>query len=400
MKKLSIEDVDISDKKVLVRVDYNVPLKKDGNGGVQDNTRIKATLPTLRYLLEHNAKIILISHLGRPKGKVNLQYSLKGVAYELSNLIARPVTFIDDCIGENAFKAAANLKSGEILLLENLRFYPEEEKNDPGFAQKLASLGEIFVQEAFGTVHRAHASTEGAAKYLTSVLGFLVSKEIEYMDAALSNPKRPFLAILGGAKVSDKIGVIKNLLSKVDFLVIGGGMSYTFLKSQGVNIGKSLLEAERIEEAASILKDASERKVTIVLPVDHVIAKEISSDAESKVTKAAEIDSDFIGVDIGPMTVEKIAPIVKESKTIVWNGPMGVFEIDKFSKGTMAVVQQVAEATSHGAISIVGGGDSISAIKKSGKTSEISHISTGGGASLEFLEGKKLPGLEALTNKE
>ncbi|MCL2390808.1 MAG: phosphoglycerate kinase [Endomicrobia bacterium] len=415
MKK-TLNDIDVKGKKVLVRVDYNVPL--DANLNITNDKRIVATLPTIKYLLEQNAAIILLSHLGRPKGKAVAEMSLKPVAPKLSELIGKPVKFVaGDAISDEAKKAAADLKSGEILLLENLRFHPEEEgKNAAGekdkdamdaFAKQLASLGEVFVQDAFGTVHRAHASTAGIVKYVKdAAAGFLVEKELKFLGSALDNPVRPFLAILGGAKVSDKISVIENLLNKVNSIIIGGAMAYTFLKAQGVSTGTSLVEDDKLDLALEILKKAEEKKVEFLLPVDHVIAdkvdftnKIVPPGSIVKTTSDNAIPEGFMGVDAGPKSVEKFAEVVKSAKTIVWNGPLGIFEIDQFSKGTVEIAKLVAEATGKGAISVVGGGDSVSAVKKAEVDKRISHISTGGGASLEFLEGKELPGIAALPEK-
>jgi len=401
MKKI-ITEIPVAGKKVLVRVDYNTPL--DENQNITNDKRIVASLPTIKYLLEKKCAIILMSHLGRPKGKVVPSMSLKPVAKRLSELLGIQVKMAPDCIGVEVKKMAAELKPGETLLLENLRFHPEEEKNDDKFAAELGSLGEVFIQDAFGTVHRAHASTVGIAKYvkITSA-GFLVEKELKFLGEALNNPKRPFLAILGGAKVSDKIAVIENLLSKVDSLIIGGAMAYTFLKAKGIEVGKSLVEEDKIETALHLLKIADEKKVPIFLPIDHVVCdsvdfanKKAGDGAKIYETNGAEIEKGFMGVDIGPMTLQRIAPVVANAKTIVWNGPLGIFEIDRFSIGTIEIAKLVAQATDNGAISVVGGGDSVSAVKKAGVDKRISHISTGGGASLEFLEGKELPGIAVL----
>ena len=404
MKK-TLTDIPVKEKKVLVRVDYNVPL--DENQNITNDKRIVAAMPTVKYLLEQNAAVILMSHLGRPKGKTVAAMSLKPAAKRLGELLGREVKMAPDCVGPEVKKMAQDLKPGEVLLLENLRFHPEEEKNDDVFAKELASLGEVFVQDAFGTVHRAHASTAGIVKYMSyAAAGFLVEKELKFLGEALNNPKRPFLAILGGAKVSDKISVIENLLNKVDALVIGGAMAYTFLKAQGIEVGRSLVEADKIDVAKKLLEKAQEKNIRFFIPIDHVIvdkvdfgAKKIETGGSVKETEGTEIPSAFFGVDIGPMTVQRIAPVIKESQTIVWNGPMGVFEIEQFSKGTIEVAQQVAHATEKGCISVIGGGDSISAVKKAGVDKKITHISTGGGASLEFLEGKELPGIAALPNK-
>ncbi|MGA2090258.1 MAG: phosphoglycerate kinase [Endomicrobiales bacterium] len=404
MKK-SIKDISVQGKKVLVRVDYNVPL--DDQQKITNDKRIVATLPTIQYLLDQKASVILMSHLGRPKGKVVASMSLKPAAVRLSELLKKPVIMAPDCIGPAVKKMAQDLTSGEILLLENLRFHPEEEKNDDAFAAQLASLGDVFVQDAFGTVHRAHASTAGIVKHLkTAVAGFLVEKELAFLGEALNNPKRPFLAILGGAKVSDKINVIENLLGKVDALVIGGAMAFTFLKAMGVETGKSLVEADKVDLAAALIKKAQEKKVNLVIPVDHTIVdsvdfvnKKIPDGATVRVTLDNAVPAGFMGVDVGPKTLACIAPLVLSAKTIVWNGPLGIFEIDQFSKGTVEIAKLVAEATQKGAVSVVGGGDSVSAVKKAGVDKKISHISTGGGASLEFLEGKELPGIAALNDK-
>ena len=416
MKK-TLKDIDVKGKKVLVRVDYNVPL--DGNQNITNDKRIAATLPTIQYLLEQNAAIILIAHLGRPKGKAVPEMSLKPVAPRISELLGKPVKFVaGDCISAESKKAAADLKPGEILLLENLRFHPEEEGKNAagekdkaamgGFAKELASMGEVFVQDAFGTVHRAHASTAGIVKYVKeAAAGFLVEKELKFLGEALDNPARPFLAILGGAKVSDKINVIENLLNKVNAIIIGGAMAYTFLKSQSVSTGKSLVEDDKLDLAAELLKKAKEKDVDFLLPIDHVIVDKINfadmtvpADAKVQTTNDEAIPEGFMGVDAGPKSIEKFSEAVKSAKTIVWNGPLGIFEIDRFSKGTVEIAKLAAEAADKGAISVVGGGDSVSAVKKAGADKRITHISTGGGASLEFLEGKELPGIAALPDKK
>ncbi|MDR3253724.1 MAG: phosphoglycerate kinase [Endomicrobium sp.] len=412
MKK-TLKDIDVKNKKVLVRVDYNVPL--DANLKITNDKRILATFPTIEYLLKNNAAIILMAHLGRPKGKAVKEMSLKPVSERLSELLDKTVKFIGgDCINSESKKAAAGLNPGEILLLENLRFHPEEEgKNTSGekdkaamdiFAKQLASMGEVFVQDAFGTVHRSHASTVGIVKYVKdAAAGFLVEKELKFLGEALENPVSPFVAILGGAKVSDKINVIENLLNKVDSIIVGGAMAYTFLKSQGVSTGTSLVEDDKLDLAAELLKKAKERKVDFLLPVDHIIAdkidfanKRVAEGAVVKTTVDEAIPEEFMGVDIGPKAIEKFSEIIKNVKTIVWNGPLGIFEINEFSKGTVKIAGLVAEATDNGAVSVVGGGDSVAAVKKAGVDKRISHISTGGGASLEFLEGKELPGIAAL----
>lgn len=394
MKK-TVKDVDVRSKRVLVRVDYNVPL--DTNGNVSDDKRITASLPTINYLLEQGARIILCSHLGRPKGEVKKEFSLAPVAKRLKELLPNVnIYFASDCIGEEAQQKAAALKDGEILLLENLRFHKEEEKNDPEFAKKLASLAEIYVSDAFGTVHRAHASTAGVAAYLPAVAGFLIGKELSIMGGALENPERPFVAILGGAKVADKIGVITNLLNKCDTLLIGGGMAYTFFKAMGYEIGDSLLDAESIDLAKQLMETAKQKGVKLLLPVDTVVAKAFAADAEHMTVAANAIPAGWQGLDIGEKTRELFAAEIKNAKTVIWNGPMGVFEFPAFAKGTEAVAKACAEC---GGTTIIGGGDSASAVKKLGYADKMTHISTGGGASLEFLEGKVLPGVAALNDK-
>ena len=395
MAKKTVTDIDVKGKRVLVRVDYNVPLNE--NGEVSDDKRIVASLPTVNYLLEQGARIILCSHLGRPKGVVAPEFSMAPVAKRLAALLPNvKISFASDCIGEEAEKKAAELKDGEILLLENLRFHKEEEKNDPAFAKKLAALAEVYVSDAFGTVHRAHASTAGVAAYLPAVAGFLIGKELSVMGEALNNPKRPFVAILGGAKVSDKIGVIKNLLTKCDRLLIGGGMAYTFVKAQGYEIGKSLLDAENIELAKELMADAKKRGVQLLLPLDTVIADRFAEDAEYKTVDIDKMPEGWIGVDIGEKTNKLFADAIADAKTVIWNGPMGVFEMKPFAKGTEAVARACAEC---GGTTIIGGGDSASAVKKLGFASKMTHISTGGGASLEYLEGIELPGVAALNDK-
>lgn len=394
MKK-TVKDVDVRSRRVLVRVDYNVPL--DANGNVSDDKRITASLPTINYLLEQGALIILCSHLGRPKGEVKKEFSLAPVAKRLKELLPGVnIYFASDCIGEEAERKAAALKDGEILLLENLRFHKEEEKNDPEFAKKLASLAEIYVNDAFGTVHRAHASTAGVAAYLPAVAGFLIGKELSIMGGALENPERPFVAILGGAKVADKIGVITNLLNKCDTLLIGGGMAYTFFKAMGYEIGDSLLDAESIDLAKQLMENAKQKGVKLLLPVDTVVAKAFAADAEHMTVAANAIPAGWQGLDIGEKTRELFSAEIKNAKTVIWNGPMGVFEFPEFAKGTEAVAKACAEC---GGTTIIGGGDSASAVKKLGYADKMTHISTGGGASLEFLEGKVLPGVAALNDK-
>ena len=391
----TIKDLDVAGKRVFVRVDFNVPLNE--NRIITDDTRIRATLPTVNYLAEHGAKVILASHLGRPKGQVNEKYSLAPVAAKLAEILGREVRFAHDCIGEEAKKVVAQMKDGDVVLLENLRFHPEEEKNEPGFAKELASLADIFANDAFGTAHRAHASTVGIAGILPSAAGFLMEKEVEYLGKALVNPAKPFVSIIGGAKVSDKIGVIENLLNKVDILVIGGGMANTFLKAQGFEMGKSLVEEDKIQLAVNTLDKAKAKGVKVFLPTDLVVAESVSPEAASKVVAPDKIPAEWAAVDIGPDSAKVFADEIKKAKTILWNGPMGVFEMEPFAKGTEAVAKAVAES---GGMSIVGGGDSVAAVKKMGMADKISHISTGGGASLEFLEGKELPGIKALEKRQ
>lgn len=389
-----IQDMDLKNKKVLVRVDYNVPLK---DGKVDNNKRIVATEKTIKFLLENNCRIVLMAHLGRPKGKVAPEFSLAPVAAEVEKLFGVPVHFAKDCVGAEADKVVEAAKNGEIVLLENLRFHPEEEKNDPEFAKQLAKHGEIFVQEAFGTVHRAHASTSAITEFLPGCAGFLVQKEVEFLGKALENPARPFAAVVGGAKVSDKIMLLNNLMDKVNVLVIGGGMAYTFLKVQGCEIGKSLFDAEKEAEAKAVLAKAQEKGVKILLPVDHICGKEFAETAEPVDVDNVNIPADLMGLDIGPKTVALFSEELLKCKTIFWNGPMGVFEFPNFAKGSFAIAQAMIDATKAGTTTIIGGGDSVNVLKK-GKFNqkELSHVSTGGGASMEFVEGKELPGLVAL----
>ena len=392
MDKLTLKDVSLKAKNVLMRVDFNVPL--DDKLNITDDTRIRATLPTIKYILEQNPKkLILISHLGRPEGKKDPKYSLKPVAKRLEEILKEKVKFLDDCIGEKIKKEIKNSKE-KIILLENLRFYAEEEKNDPNFAKELASLGDIFVNDAFGTAHRAHASTEGITHYLTSVAGFLLEKEIQYLGKTLEKPLRPFVVILGGAKVSDKIGVINNLLPKCDCLLLGGGMAYTFLYAQGKNIGNSKLEKDKVDLAKEILEKAKQLNKEFVLPVDHLVVDKIETGQKGKIVE--DIPEGKIAVDIGPKTVEEFKKRLKTAKTIVWNGPLGIFEIDDFSKGTYEIASFIGNLS---ATTIIGGGDTASAIAKFKLEDKMSHISTGGGASLEFMEGKVLPGIKALTDR-
>ena len=398
MEKLTIDDLKLKDKKVLVRVDFNVPL--DEKGEVADDKRIVESLPTVRKILQDGGKAILMSHLGRPKGKKVPEMSLAPVAKRLEKLLGKPVKFVNDCIGPEVEKAVFGLKSGECILLENLRFYPEEEKNDAEFAKKLASLGDIYINDAFGTAHRAHASTEGVTKYFKQcAAGYLMQKELKYLGMALTNPQRPFVAILGGAKISGKIDVISNLMDKVDALLIGGGMAFTFYKASGKEIGKSLLEPDKVDLAKNILKKAEEKKLNFQLPEDFVVAPEAKEDVPSKIVDKDNIPQEWSGVDIGPKTLEQFARELDNAKTVVWNGPMGVFEVKKFAEGTVKIAEELAKISDKGATTIVGGGDSAAAVAKAGLEKRLSHISTGGGASLEFLEGKTLPGVAALTDK-
>ena len=393
MNKKTVKDIDVKGKKVFVRCDFNVPL--DENGNITDNRRIVSALETIKYLMENNARIILCSHLGRPKGEFKKEFSLKPVADELTKLLGKEVKLADDVIGENVEQLINQMKDGDVILLENVRFYAEEEKNDPEFAKKLASLAEIYVNDAFGTTHRAHASTAGIAAYLPAV-SFLIEKEINFMGNALENPKRPFVAILGGAKVSDKIGVIDALLEKVDTLIIGGGMAYTFFKAQGYGVGNSLCENDKLELAKNLMEKAKQKGVKLLLPIDTVIGKEFKKDTESKVVSWTEIPDDWEGFDIGPETIKLFAEEVKKAKTVVWNGPLGLFEFDQFAVGTNEIAKVMAESD---AITIIGGGDSAAAVEKAGLSNKMSHVSTGGGASLQFLEGKSLPGIECLQDK-
>lgn len=394
MNKKTIRDIDLKGKKVLVRCDFNVPL--DENRNITDNRRIVGALPTIKYLLEQNCKIILCSHLGRPKGEVNLKYSLAPVAKELERLLDMKVLLAKDIVGNNAKELTSNMKEKEIVLLENVRFDAREEKNDEEFSKQLAALAEVYVNDAFGTAHRAHSTTTGVATFLPAVSGFLIEKELEFMGGALENPERPFIAILGGAKVSDKISVIENLLDKVDKILIGGGMAYTFLKAQGHKIGKSICEEDKLDLANELLKKAKQKNVEIILPIDSHITTEYSNDTEDKFVHSQEIPDEWESLDIGPDTIKLFEEELKGVKTIIWNGPLGVCEFDKYAKGTEGIAKVIANTN---AISIVGGGDSAAAIEKLGLADKFSHISTGGGASLEFLEGKKLPGIEALLTR-
>jgi phosphoglycerate kinase len=397
MNKLSIDKLELKSKRVLVRVDFNVPL--DENQNVTDDTRIRASLPTINKIINDGGKAILMSHLGRPKGKPNPRYSLKPAAVRLSEILGKEVKLTHDCIGSDADKIVNEMKNGDVVLLENLRFHVEEEANDENFAKQLAALGEIYVNDAFGSAHRAHASTEGVTQYFKkNASGYLMQKEIEFLSKAVGNPERPYTAILGGAKISGKIDVIKNLMSKVDNLIIGGGMAFTFFKAQGFEIGKSLLEEDRIHVAKEILDESKSKNLKLFLPVDTVIADTFDNNAKTEVVDINSIKQDWQGLDIGPKTIETFSEVIKNSKTVVWNGPMGVFEMDKFAVGTNAIAKVLAEATENGVVTIVGGGDSAAAISKAGLEDKISHVSTGGGASLEFLEGKILPGVSALSD--
>jgi phosphoglycerate kinase len=397
MKKLSIDNVELKGKRVLVRVDFNVPL--DENQKITDDIRITSALPTIKKIINDGGKCILMSHLGRPKGGPNPKYSLKPVAVRLGELLESEVKFAPDCVGEQVKAIVNKMKDGEVLLLENLRFHPEEEKNVPEFAQQLAELGDVYINDAFGSAHRAHASTEGVTKYIkVCAAGYLMQKELEYLGNAVSNPVRPFTAILGGSKISGKIDVIENLLPKVDYLLIGGGMAYTFYKAMGYEIGSSLLEEEKIELAKQMLEKFKSSKAKVLLPVDNVVASEFKNESPSMVVDSDKIPADKMGLDIGPKTIEEFKKVILESKTIVWNGPMGVFEFDNFAIGTNEIAKALAEATEKGAITVIGGGDSAAAISKAGLDDKVTHVSTGGGASLEFLEGKVLPGVAALND--
>lgn len=398
MNTLTIDDILLKGKRVLVRVDFNVPMTPDGK--VADDKRIIESLPTIRKVLSQGGSVILMSHLGRPKGRPNPEFSLKPVADYLGILINHRVQFAKDCIGPEAKSVIDAVKPGDVVMLENLRFHPEEEANDPAFAKELASYGDVFVNDAFGTAHRAHASTEGVTHFVRpSVAGYLMKKEIDYLTSAVANPARPYVAILGGAKISGKIDVIRNLLPKIDALVIGGGMAFTFLRAQGLEIGDSMVEEEKLELATSLLGEMKEQNKRFILPVDCVIADRFENNAQRKVVPIAKIPAGWRGLDIGPETVKVINMEIRRAKTIVWNGPMGVFEMPNFANGTLEVARLLAEATKAGAKTIVGGGDSAAAVAKAGFETQISHVSTGGGASLEFLEGKTLPGVAALQSR-
>ncbi len=393
--KKSVTDIDVSGKKILLRCDFNVPLDKE-TGVITDEGRITASLPTITYLLEKGAAVIVCSHLGRPDGEWKPKLSLKVVADCLSGLLGRPVIMAENVVGEDARQRAASLRAGEILMLENLRFHKEEEKNDPSFARALADMADIYVDDAFGTAHRAHASTEGVSRYLPAVSGFLIAKELQYIGGALQNPKRPFIAILGGSKVSDKLGVIINLLGKVDALLIGGGMAFTFIKAGGGKIGTSLCEEDKLDYARDVLEKAEKRGVRILLPTDAVAASAFSNEAETVVVDSSAIPDGMMGLDIGPETSKTFAEEIRKAATVIWNGPMGVFEMPKFAEGTVIVAKALVESD---AVSIVGGGDSAAAIRQFGLDDKVTHVSTGGGATLEFMEGKDLPGISCLLDK-
>ena len=396
MRKLTLTDIQVNDKKVLMRVDFNVPLQ---NGSITDDNRIVQALPSINYVIEHGGLLILTSHLGRPDGKSNPEFSLKPVADHLASLVDVKVHFATDCIGDEAKKVIEQADFGEIVLLENVRFHKEETENDEIFSGQLASHADIFVNDAFGSSHRAHASVAGVTQYMDqSVSGFLLEKEIRYLSESVNNPERPFVAILGGAKVSDKIGVIENLLNKVDTIIIGGGMTYTFYKALGLPIGNSLLEEDKVDLAKELIQKAKSAGVKLMLPMDSVVAKEFDNDAEHKVVNDNGIEDGWMALDIGPQSAISFGNIIKMAKTVLWNGPMGVFEMSNFADGTFAVAEALAEATKFGATTIIGGGDSAAAIKKSGLSDQVSHVSTGGGASLEYLEGKDLPGVSSLTD--
>ncbi len=395
MSKKTVKDIDLKDKKVLVRCDFNVPM--DENQNITDNRRIVAALPTIKYLLEQNCKIVLCSHLGRPKGEVKKEFSLAPVGKELSKQLCREVIMANDVIGEDAKTKANNLKNGEILLLENVRFHREETDNDPEFAKELSKYGEVFVNDAFGTVHRAHASTEGVAKYIPAVSGFLIEKELKFLGDALENPERPLVSILGGSKVSDKIGVIDSLLEKVDTLLIGGGMAYTFYKVLGYSIGNSICEDDKLDLAKELMKKAEEKNVKMLLPIDNKLGKEFSPNTETMIVDRDSIPDGWEGLDIGPKTIELYSEELKKAKTVIWNGTVGVAEFEKFAQGTNSLAKVLADLED--VVTIIGGGDTAAAVQKSGVADKMTHISTGGGASLEFIEGKKLPGIEVLENK-
>ncbi|MEW6105189.1 MAG: phosphoglycerate kinase [Bacillota bacterium] len=394
MAKATIRDVDVKGKRVLVRVDFNVPMNAERE--ITDDTRIRAALPTIKYLIDHGAKVILASHLGRPKGKPADEFRMDPVARRLSELLGKPVRKLDECVGDKVKTEVAAMNDGDVVLLENLRFHAEEEANGEGFARALADLADLYVNDAFGTAHRAHASTAGVAKFLPAVAGFLMEKEIEVMGKALADPERPFVAILGGAKVKDKVGVVRNLLDKVDTLMIGGGMAYTFLKAQGLEVGQSILEADKIDLAKDLMEKARAKGVRFMLPSDVVVADRFAEDAKTRVVPVDQIPPDWQALDIGPETVAKFSRAIADAKTVIWNGPMGVFEMKPFAEGTRGIAKALAESK---ATTIVGGGDSAAALEEMGFADKVTHVSTGGGASLEFLEGKELPGVAVLKDK-
>lgn len=394
MSKKTVKDIDLKGKKVLVRCDFNVPMDEKLN--ITDNRRIVAALPTIKYLIDQDCKIVLCSHLGRPKGEIKPEFSLKPVSKEISRLLNKEVIMANDVIGQDAKTKAENLKNGEIMLLENLRFHREETDNEPNFAKELASFGEVFVNDAFGTAHRAHSSTEGVTHYLPAVSGFLIEKELKFLGDALANPERPFMAILGGRKVSDKIGVIESLLEKVDVLMIGGAMAYTFFKAMGYDVGNSICELDKLDLAKELMEKAKAKNVKFMLPIDTKVGKEFDPNTESKIVKYTEIPEGWEGFDIGTETIKLYSEEVKKAKTLIWNGPVGLFEFEQFAVGTNSIARALADVD---AVKIIGGGDSAAAVEKAGLAEKFTHISTGGGASLEFLEGKKLPGIEALLDK-
>jgi phosphoglycerate kinase len=394
IRKRSYTALPVENKRVLVRVDFNVPL--DTGGKVTDDSRLRASLATIEYLIGKKAKIILMSHLGRPKGQVNLKYSLRPVAKALASLLRVPVAFAEDCIGPKAAAGVSSLKPGDVLLLENLRFHPEEESNDPGFGKQLASLADAFIQDAFGAVHRAHASTSAVASYLPSAAGALLEKEIKFLEAVRSAPAHPYLAILGGAKVSDKIGVVEAFISQVDSLFVGGAMAYTFLKANGIDVGDSLVEAGFVPVCSEILAKAEKRGITVLLPQDHLIVQDIDKPEGAKTTEGPAIPAGWKGVDVGPKTLASLGPVIDQAKTIFWNGPSGIFEVEAYGHGTMSVARMVAASAKRSHLVVVGGGDSVAAVAKAGVAADITYISTGGGASMEFLEGKDLPGVKVL----
>lgn len=397
MEFKTIDDINVQSRRVFLRVDFNVPLTKEAPYTIADDTRIRAAIPTIEALMKRGAAVVIASHMGRPKGKPNEQYSLKPVAVRLSELLKVEVAMAPDCIGAAVSKMADDLQPGQVLLLENLRFHPEEEKNDRHFAEQLASIADVYVNDAFGAAHRAHASIEGITHYINSkAAGYLLKKELDYLGGVLSNPKRPFVAIIGGAKISGKIDVIESLLDKADSILIGGGMMFTFLKSQGHDVGKSLIEEDKIELAKDLLARSESMGGKIMLPTDTILASKFENDAETQLANADAISGDWMGLDIGPATIDRFVKEIGQAKTVLWNGPMGVFEMEKFAKGTLAVAQALADATKSGTTTVVGGGDSVAALEQLGLADQMSHVSTGGGASLEFLEGRVLPGVAAL----